>query len=105
MLLSLTTHLFAVVFLLFALGAVAATILIPIDAKLQAQVDDKRRGAVFAARGIFTSFTMVIAFWLNFGTAVFRENPASTILLWLGLGAAAASLIALAASRVKRRVK
>jgi MFS family permease len=71
---------------LVALGAVAAPLMIPIDSKLQEQVDEKRRGAVFATRGMLTSATMCVALWLQFGTAFFRETPSSSILWWLGVG-------------------
>ena len=80
---------------LIALGAAAAPLLIPIDSKLQEQVDEKRRGAVFATRGMLTSATMVVAFWLQFGTTFFRETPSPVILLWLGVGTAIASLLLL----------
>ena len=35
---------------------------------------------------MLTSATMVVAFWLQFGTNFFRETPAPTILWWLGIG-------------------
>ncbi|MGD0650463.1 MAG: MFS transporter [Verrucomicrobiia bacterium] len=78
---------------LVALGAVAAPLMIPIDAKLQEQVDEKRRGAVFATRGMLTSATMVVALWLQFGTTFFRETPSTTILWWLGIGTIVAAVL------------
>jgi MFS family permease len=86
------------------LGAVAATVLICIDARLQAQVEDVRRGAVFAARGMLTSAAMVVAFGLQFGTAWLRQTPAPTVLFWLGLSAAAAAVVMAAAARQGGRV-
>jgi hypothetical protein len=83
---------------------VAATVMIHIDAKLQAQVDDVRRGAVFAARGMLTSATMIVAFWLQFGSAVFRRTPPPTVLWWLGLGTLVAALLTLLAMRARARV-
>ena len=71
---------------LFGLGMVGAPLMIPIDARLQEHVEEQRRGAVFATRGMLTSATMVVAFWLQFGTNFFRETPAPTILWWLGIG-------------------
>jgi MFS family permease len=68
------------------LGAVAASVLIYIDARLQAQVEDSRRGAVFAARGMLTSLTMIVAFWLQFGTETFKSTPPETIMGWLATG-------------------
>src|SRR2546425_1120432 len=86
-----------------ALGAVSATVLIYIDAKLQAQVEDVRRGAVFAARGMLTSATMVVAFWLQFGSQLFKRTPPPTVLLWLGIGTFAAALLMLLSMRTRTR--
>jgi MFS family permease len=85
------------------LGAVAATVLIYIDAKLQAQVEDARRGAVFAARGAVTSATMCVAFGLQIWTSVLRQTPAPTVLLWLGEGSIAAALLTVAMFLARRR--
>ena len=92
-----------VVPLVVVLGAVAATVMIHIDAKLQEQVEDKRRGAVFAARGMLTSLTMIVAFWLQIGTSVFRDTPPETVLLWLGFGSVGTALLTLLAMRSKAR--
>jgi MFS family permease len=89
-LLGRTTNPWLAAIVLIPLGAVAAPLMIPIDAKLQEHVDEKRRGAVFATRGMLTSATMVVAFWLQFGTAFFRETPSPTILWCLGVGTVAA---------------
>ncbi len=86
-LLSLTTEPGVAVWLLMVVGAVGATAMIPIDAKLQEQVADEWRGAVFAARGTLTSATMIVAFWLKFGTDVLRTTPPPTVLWWCGAGA------------------
>jgi hypothetical protein len=84
------------------LGAVVATMLIYFDARLQAQVEDARRGAVFAARGMLTSATMIVAFWLQFGTKLFRRTPPPTILLWLGVGSIVTAALTLATLRTRR---
>ena len=83
-LLSAVANVWLAALLLMGLAVVGAPLLILLDAKLQAQVGDQRRGAVFAARGMLTSVTMVIAFWLQFGSKVFRDTPSPTIFLWLG---------------------
>jgi len=101
-LMGLTARVWITVLLLFVLGAIAATILIPIDAKLQEEVDDKRRGAVFAARGMLTSATMLVAFWLQFGTKLFQRTPAPQIMLWLGFGSMAAAVLTLATWQLGR---
>ena len=102
--LGLTTSIWLAVLIVIVLGAVSATVLIYIDAKLQAQVEDVRRGAVFAARGMLTSATMVVAFWLQFGTAAFIRTPSPTILLWLGVGTFAAAVLMLLAMRARTRL-
>jgi MFS family permease len=102
-LLSRTTNPWLAATILIPLGAVAATLMIPIDTKLQEQVDEKRRGAVFAARGMWTSLTMLVAFWLQFGSAFFRNTPAATILLWLGVGTVAIAVLLLLAMRMRNR--
>jgi predicted MFS family arabinose efflux permease len=101
-LLSFTTTIWVAAGLVVVLGAVAATVMIQIDAKMQAQVEDARRGAVFAARGMLTSATMLVAFWLQFGTAFFRETAPPVILFGLGVGAAVLAVLTLVALR--RRV-
>lgn len=102
-LLSLTTNVWVAAALMLGMGGVGATIMIPIDSKLQEQVDVSRRGAVFAARGMFTSLTMLLGLWLQWGTALFRRTPAPTILLWLGVGAVATALLTLVVVRHRRR--
>ena len=93
--LGLTKNVWLAALVVVVLGAVSATVLIYIDAKLQAQVDDARRGAVFAARGMLTSLTMVVAFWLQFGTEIFKQTPASVVLLWLGASSGVAAVLML----------
>jgi hypothetical protein len=87
--LSAVTNVWLAAPVVFALGAASATILIAIDSRLQAQVEEVRRGPVFAARGMLTSATMIVAFWLQFGTEIFRRTPPATVLLWLAVGAVA----------------
>jgi MFS family permease len=84
-LLSVTRNPWVAAVWLLAMGAVAATAFIPIDAKLQEEVEEPRRGAVFAARGAFTSATMLVAFWVQFGSAAFKKTPAPVVLGWLGV--------------------
>ncbi len=99
--LSKTQHSWVAVPGVFILGAVAASVLIYIDARLQAQVEDVRRGAVFAARGMLTSATMIVAFWLQFGTNLFKRTPPPTVLLWLGIGTLVAAVLTLFALRAR----
>ena len=99
--LGLTANVWLAALVVVVLGAVSATVLIYIDAKLQAQVEDGRRGAVFAARGMLTSLTMVVAFWLQFGTEFFKRTPAQTVLLWLGMSTGLAAVLILVLLRRK----
>jgi MFS family permease len=101
--LGLTKNIWLAALIVVVLGAVSATVLIYIDAKLQAQVEDVRRGAVFAARGMLTSATMVVAFWLQFGSALFKWTDPPTLLLWLGGGTFVAAVLMLLALRVRAR--
>ncbi len=101
--LSLTTNVWVAVPLVIVLGGVAATVVIHIDAKLQAQVEDVRRGAVFAARGMLTSATMIVAFGLQFGSAAFRQTPPPTVLWRLGVGTLAVALLTLLAVRLRAK--
>ena len=101
--LSRTTNPWLVAAILVVLGAVAAPLMIPIDSRLQEQVDEKRRGAVFATRGMLTSATMCVALWMQFGTRFFRETPASTVLLWLGIGSIVTAVLAAVALRARQR--
>src|ERR1041384_730324 len=103
-LMSRCRNVWLVVPLVLVLGGVAATVMIHIDAKLQEQVEDQRRGAVFAARGMLTSLTMIVAFWLQICTSVFRKTPPETVLLWLGFGSVGVAVLALLAVRSKARV-
>jgi MFS family permease len=101
-LLSATSNPLVALPLLTALGAVGATAIIPIDAKLQEEAGDERRGAVFAARGMLTSATMIVAFWLKFGTNVLRTTPPPTVLMWCGGGAMVVAGLTFWALRMRR---
>jgi hypothetical protein len=50
-----------------------------------------------------TSATMIVAFWLQFGSEIFRRTAAARVLLWLGAGSIAAAAIATMALRTRRR--
>jgi len=45
----------------------------------------------------------VVAFWLQFGTRLFRDTPAPTILLWTAGGALAAAGLTFLALRSRRK--
>jgi len=92
--LALTVRIWVASIGIIVLGGVIATMLIYFDARLQAQIEDARRGAVFAARGMLTSATMIVAFWLQFGTDLFRRTSAPTIFFWLGVGSMVVAVLA-----------
>jgi hypothetical protein len=96
-----TKHIWVAAPLVVVVGASAAMAAIHVDAKLQEHVEETRRGAVFAARGMLTSLTMVVAFWLQFGTAVLKRTPATEVLWWLGVGALTAGLLTLLVMRLR----
>lgn len=89
--------------ILAVLASVGAPLMILLDARLQEAVGDQRRGAVFAARGMLTSITMVGAFWLQFGTEFFRRTPAPVVMMWLGWGSMAAALLTVVMFLARRR--
>jgi MFS family permease len=70
--------------LLTVMGLVVATAMIPIDSLMQEHVEESRRGAVFAVRGMMTSLTMMVAFWLQFGSDVLERTPPPVVLSCLG---------------------
>ncbi len=97
----LTEQVWIAVPLVVVVGAAAAMAAIHVDSKLQEHVEETRRGAVFAARGMLTSLTTVVAFWLQFGTAWFRKTDAPVVMWWLGVGALATGLLTLVAMRLR----
>jgi len=92
--LALTVRIWVASIGIVVLGGVIATMLIYFDARLQAQIEDARRGAVFAARGMLTSATMIVAFWLQFGNDLFRRASAPTVFFWLGVGSMVVAVLA-----------
>ena len=80
--------------LLTLLGMVVATAMIPIDSLMQEHVEESRRGAVFAVRGMMTSLTMMVAFWLQFGSDVLQRTPPPVVLTGLGVLAVVAAGVA-----------
>jgi len=75
------------------LGILSSFILIPIEARLQNDVDDSRRGRVFALRNLCTttSFLAGLAVNLN-GTLLTNLGPAHLI-EWTGIGAIVVAVV------------
>ena len=97
-----TEQVWVAVVLVLVIGASASMAAIHVDAKLQEHVEETRRGSVFAARGMLTSLTTVVAFWLQFGTAVLKRTPAPTVMVWLGGATLVMGLLALGAMRTRK---
>jgi len=87
--------------LVMALGAAGAMTAIHVDTKLQEHLEETRRGAVFATRGMLTSLATVLAFWLQFGTALLTQTPPPVVLRGLGAAALAGGGLALLATRAR----
>jgi predicted MFS family arabinose efflux permease len=100
-----TTSVWVAVPVVVVLGAASAVVAIHVDSKLQEHVAEERRGAVFAARGMLTSLTTVVAFWLQFGTRLLKETPAATVLGWCGVGAVVVAAAMAAVSYNRERLK
>ena len=101
--LALTVRIWVATIGIVVLGGVVAIMLIYFDSRLQEQVEDARRGAVFAARGMLTSATMIVAFWLQFGTDLFRRTSAPTVFLWLGVGSIVMAALAALALQARQQ--
>jgi hypothetical protein len=69
------------------LGILSSFILIPIEARLQNDVDDARRGRLFALRNLCTTTSFLAGLAVNLdGTLLARLGPARLI-EWTGAGA------------------
>ena len=75
------------------LGIVSSFIAIPIEARLQNDVDDARRGRVFALRNLCTTTSFLAGLGVNLnGTLLAKLGPARLI-EWTGAGAIAIALV------------
>jgi predicted MFS family arabinose efflux permease len=102
--LALTRNVTAVFLLSALLGACAATVMTPIDARLQSQVEDARCGAVFAARGMMNSIAMLAALGLQIGSATLKKMPPESVFGRLGAVALTLALIAVVLHVARRHV-
>jgi hypothetical protein len=53
---------------------------------------------------MLTSATMILAFWLQFGTNMFQRTPPPQVLWWLGIGTIGASMLLALTIWGRRRV-
>ena len=79
------------------MGMLSAFILIPIEARLQNDVDDARRGRVFALRNLCTTTSFLLGLTVNLnGTLLAKVGP-PRLIEYIGIGAIAiAALLAFA---------
>jgi predicted MFS family arabinose efflux permease len=71
------------------MGVLSAFIVIPIEARLQTDVDDARRGRLFALRNLCTTTSFLIGLGVNLnGDLLARIGPAMMI-AWVGVAAMA----------------
>jgi MFS family permease len=75
------------------LGVVSSFIVIPIEARLQNDVDDARRGRVFALRNLCTTTSFLAGLGVNLdGTLLANLGPAHLI-QWTGIGAIVVAVV------------
>jgi hypothetical protein len=79
------------------MGVVSAMIVIPIEARLQHDVDDARRGRLFALRNLCTTVSSLLGLAVNLNGALLARVGPSNLIKYIGLGAIAiAGLLAVA---------
>ena len=78
------------------LGVLSSFILIPIEARLQNDVDDARRGRVFALRNLCTTTSFLAGLAVNLNGRLLAELGPAHVIEWTGAGAIAIA-VALAA--------
>jgi hypothetical protein len=74
------------------MGVLSSFILIPIEARLQNDVDDARRGRVFALRNLCTTTSFLAGLAVNLDGTLLREVGPARVIEYTGI---AAMLIAL----------
>jgi MFS family permease len=71
------------------MGVVSAFILIPIEARLQNDVDDARRGRLFALRNLCTTTSFLLGLTVNLNGALLAEVGPATLIEYIGFAAIA----------------
>ncbi len=75
------------------LGILSSFILIPIEARLQNDVDDARRGRVFALRNLCTTTSFLAGLGMNLNGALLAQVGPAHLIEWTGAGAIAVAAI------------
>jgi MFS family permease len=85
------------------LGILSSFILIPIEARLQNDVDDARRGRLFALRNLCTTTSFLAGLGVNLNGRLLAELGPAHVIEWTGVGAIviAVGLAALNAATLK----
>ena len=79
------------------MGVLSAFILIPIEARLQNDVDDARRGRLFALRNLCTTTSFLLGLAVNLNGALLTKVGPSNLIQYIGITAIViAALLALA---------
>jgi MFS family permease len=82
------------------MGVISAFILIPIEARLQNDVDDSRRGRVFALRNLCTTTSSLLGLAVNLNGSLLATVGPTRLIAYTGYGAIAiAAVLALANAR------
>ena len=79
------------------MGVLSAFILIPIEARLQNDVDDARRGRLFALRNLCTTTSFLLGLGVNLNGALLTKVGPANLIGYIGVIAVAiAGVLALA---------
>ena len=68
------------------MGVLSAFIVIPIEARLQNDVDDARRGRLFALRNLCTTTSFLLGLAVNLNGALLAAVKPPVLITWIGLG-------------------
>jgi MFS family permease len=69
------------------MGVLSAFILIPIEARLQNDVDDARRGRLFALRNLCTTTSFLLGLGVNLNGKLLEKIGPSNLIAYIGIGA------------------
>jgi MFS family permease len=75
------------------LGVLSAFILIPIEARLQNDVDDERRGRLFALRNLCTTTSFLVGLAMNINGQLLANVGPAELIGYIGMGALVIALI------------
>ncbi|PTX97370.1 hypothetical protein DB346_20425 [Verrucomicrobia bacterium LW23] len=85
------TQLFVILPFAFLLGIAATSVPIPIDARIQNDVDNHHRGRLFALRNMWTTLCGLLALATHIDGSLLKYVGAAALFTWLGTGLIAVS--------------